>query len=299
MLGISMLYALMLFGFLLGMLTHSSLTNAYCLQTLQVWYAGVIPALLPFMILSGILIRTGLAEKLADLFFPILGAPFRASKIAGYIVFMGFLCGFPMGARTIAECLERGLITKKEGRWLLAFCNNLSPAYCLGMASPLLNLNRPFTLLFLCFGIPLFYGFLLRRTIYREVDLTEQPAQSERKILSISEAITASVQSAMDGILVVGGTMVFFGLLNLIPQILFHKPFPILGPLFEITTGLKNLGGKYPAYSLAAICFGGTSCIAQTAACLRNVDLKDYVFEYVIHKLIQSTITFFCYFLLF
>ena len=287
-----MFLATLLFTFLMGLLTHSALSKEYAMQALQVWYHGVVPALLPFMILSGIIVRTGMAEKLSGVFHLVLGRLFHASKMAGYVIFMGFLCGFPMGARTIAECRERGMITKKEGCWLLAFCNNLSPAYFLGFVVPLLCLNKGSLEIIGFYAIPFLYGLFLRMTLYRDLGQEEKASGHKEPSISFSDALIQSVQSAMDGILSLGGIMIFFSLFNLIPHLILKCSMPILGPLFEVTTGLANLKGKAPVYCLAALCFGGFSCIAQTAACLRNVDVRENLWEYVIHKGIQSLLIF-------
>lgn len=291
-----MFLATMLCMFLMGLLTHSALSKEYAMQALQVWYHGVVPALLPFMILSGIIIRTGMAEKLSGFLNFVLEGLFHASKMAGYVIFMGFLCGFPMGARIIAECRERGMITKKEGKWLLAFCNNLSPAYFLGFVVPLLGLKKSFLGIAGFYAIPFLYGLFLRMTIYRDLG-QEKKASGEKgpSSASFSDALIQAVQSAMDGILSLGGIMIFFSLFNLIPHLILKCSMPILGPLFEVTTGLANLKGEAPVYCLAALCFGGLSCIAQTASCLRNVDVRDGLWEYVAHKGIQALLIFVFY----
>ena len=45
-------------------LTHSELSLAYAALGLQLWYERMVPVLLPFMILSGTLIRMGLVPLL-------------------------------------------------------------------------------------------------------------------------------------------------------------------------------------------------------------------------------------------
>lgn len=53
-------------------LTHSSLSLAYAALGLELWYEKMVPVLLPFMILSGTLIRMGLVNSLIRPVYPCL-----------------------------------------------------------------------------------------------------------------------------------------------------------------------------------------------------------------------------------
>ena len=120
-------------------LTHSSLSLAYAALGLELWYEKMVPVLLPFMILSGTLIRMGLVNSLIRPVRPLFGRIYRLSAPGIYVILMGFLCGFPMGARTIADFRDRQELSVTEGQYLLSFCNNLGPVYFLGFVLPLLH----------------------------------------------------------------------------------------------------------------------------------------------------------------
>ena len=89
-------------------LTNSSLSLAYATLGLELWFKKMIPALLPFMILSGVMVRLKLTEKMSMALFPLLGPVYRVRKNVVYCMMLGFLCGFPMGAKVTSELLERG-----------------------------------------------------------------------------------------------------------------------------------------------------------------------------------------------
>ena len=147
-------------------LTHSSLSLAYAALGLELWYEKMVPVLLPFMILSGTLIRMGLVNSLIRPVYPLFEKIFRLSRPGIYVILMGFLCGFPMGARTIADFRDRQELSVTEGQYLLSFCNNLGPVYFLGFVLPLLHRESILPYLFGMYGIPLGYGILLRYTVY-------------------------------------------------------------------------------------------------------------------------------------
>lgn len=284
-------------------LTHSSLSLAYAALGLGLWYEKMVPVLLPFMILSGTLIRMGLVDGLIRPVKPLFGRIFRLSAPGIYVILMGFLCGFPMGARTIADFRDRQELSVEEGQYLLAFCNNLGPVYFLGFVLPLLQRKQVFPYLFGMYGIPLLYGIFLRYGVYRNriPENTQAPSESDgssdrsgatgkntASALSVADALDDAITAAGRSILQLGGYMIFFNLLNLLPRLLVPDSFRY-APLLEISGGLKLLGDRFPLYTLLLLPFGGLSCIAQTGSCIRNTGLS--LRSYVLHKLMLTVLT--------
>lgn len=280
----------------LCMLLYGSLSAQLALEGLNLWFTKMIPALLPFMILSGILIGTGLSDSFAALFAPVLRPLFSLSDSCLYCIIIGFLCGFPMGARVCAQSYERGRISRQEATLLLAFCNNIGPIYFTGYVLKLFPVRRPLTVLLGMYLLPLLYGLLLRHTLFRTipVPMIRSDAKSVRPLTlsSLLCELHASILSSLDAITVLGGYMIFCNLLTLLPRILFRDmPRLILlsGPLFEITGGLSRLSVQDAKWAFILLPFGGLSCIAQTFSCIKNTDLS--LKEYVFHKVVQTMLT--------
>lgn len=278
------------------MLTNSSLSLAYAALGLRLWYEKMVPVLFPFMVLSGTLIRMGLVESLIRPIRPFFGKLFRISDPAVYTILMGFLCGFPMGARTTSEFRNRQELSVAEGQFLLAFCNNFGPVYFLGFVLPLLHRTLKMPYLIGMYGIPVIYGLFLRYTVYRmrlkDTSMVSQPATKSSVRAALPYALDDAVNAAGLSILHLGGYMIFFNLLNLLPG-LFLRQSQLLAPLLEITGGLQMLADRYPLYTLLLLPFGGLSGIAQTAGCIRNTGLS--LKKYIIHKLVLTLLTAFYY----
>lgn len=278
-------------------LTHSQLSLYYALNGLQLWYSKMIPSLLPFMIISGLMIRLRLTEGFVSLVYPVIHPLFHVSKNACYVIMMGFLCGFPMGARIIADLYLRGMLSHREAEFLLSFCNNIGPVYFMSFALPLLHRELFLPYFLGMYGLPLIYGIVLRKTLYRDIDTTTHKYNFENLLVACScnqketllyetdDAINTSIHS----ILSLGGYMVLFNLLNLIPHVITGRPSALLAPLFEISGGLNILSHRLPLYTLLILPFGGLSCIAQTYSCIRDTDLS--ISKYTIHKLILTGLT--------
>lgn len=285
-------------------LTHPQLSLYYAGTGLDLWFRNMLPSLLPFMIISGIMVQMKVTDKFAMLLYPVVKPLYRVRRNVCYAMMMGFLCGFPMGARVVNELYTRHMLTKREAEYLLAFCNNIGPVYFCTFALPLLERKRIAPYLFGMYGIPLLYGLFLRYTLYRDLALNvvnrasaggaalicceneaDHKGVSPKQFLaeSLLAETDSSIHSAIQAMLALGGYMMLYNLLNLIPHILLGHPLRLLSPLLEITGGLKILGTAHPLYSLLALSFGGLCCIAQTYTCIGKSGLS--IGRYVLHKI--------------
>lgn len=293
-----MLYTILFLVLTYYILTHSELSLYYAFHGFTLWYSKMIPSLLPFMIISGILIRMDLSKHFAALLHPILKRLFHCSKDMSYGIIIGFLCGFPMGARVTADLLKTGKITQKEADFLLSFCNNIGPVYFCTFVIPLLGLENLLPYLIGMYGLPLLYGFVLRRTKYKDLSCVQSVGNyiSSNKAQPLLMAVDESIKASIQSILILCGYMILFNLLNILPHFLlpgFHK---YLAPVLEITGGLSILGKELPFYSLCLLPFGGLSCIAQTNSMIADTGLS--IKKYVLHKVILTFLTAFYYLLI-
>lgn len=287
------LYTLLFLLFIICILTHSQLSLAYALMGLQLWFEKMIPALLPFMILSGIMIRMNLTKLFSKILYPVIRPVYHVSENGCYAIIIGFLCGFPMGAKTVSDLLKRDMITLREAEFLLAFCNNIGPVYFCSFVLPLLSRQLILPYVFGMYGIPLLYGLLLRYTKYKHMETVNQEVirtasnvYSEKNLLyEVDDAINSSIQS----ILSLGGYMILFNLMNLIPHIILGKVPLFLSPFFEITGALKLSEGRFPLYFLLLLPFGGLSCMAQSYNCIQGTPLS--IIKYMIHKAVLTFFT--------
>lgn len=294
------------------MLRYPALALEYASTGLNLWFTRMVPTLLPFMILSGIMIRMDLTEHFVRLLHPLLHVLFGTSRNGSYTIVMGFLCGFPMGARIVGELYEQHKLSREESARLLYFCNNIGPIYFLSYVVPTLGIDRPLWPFLIMYGIPLLYGFLLMRIVpavrclYRPYKAGSVPASvlsvsgNEQMPCSFLSAVDASVQSGLIGIARLGGYMIFFNLLNIVFRPFQHVNTEILNVyrcLLEITSGIDCSGRSIYYAVLILLPFGGFSCIAQTYSMIRQTDLS--VRPYLFHKTVQTAITAVCYLFLY
>ena len=89
-------------------------TFFYACEGVNLWFHTILPSLLPFLILTSLLLETGAARRIsarAEVFFQTV---FGLSPAGFYALFLGLFCGFPMGARITAQLYEAEEIDRNE-----------------------------------------------------------------------------------------------------------------------------------------------------------------------------------------
>ena len=305
-------------GLMFYVLFHADKAKQFAYLGLDTWFTQLIPSLLPFMILSSLLIQLDLISYFCKPFRFFLRPLFQMNDSCLYVLITGFLCGFPIGAKNITQLYQEGKLTKDEGNYLLSFCNNIGPIYFLSFVW---NNVYPRNLFPYGFAIlilpPLLYGLFLRYTFYRKKiiipsDCTSsskkkpsyfqrqiQPIQKPTKEPSFLEALDISITSSLYQISILGGYMILFNILVLFPFTLFRNNSfqSFLHSLIEISGGLQTL--KESDFSTMekflfthlALCFNGLCCMFQTLHFIKDTNLSGQ--KYMLHKTILCSITLF------
>lgn len=90
---------------------------------------AVIPALFPFFVLNGILIRLGFADDIGKALDKPMRCLFGLGGSCAAALITGMVCGYPSGAKAAYDLYKSGSCTKSEAEAVLAFANNASPAF--------------------------------------------------------------------------------------------------------------------------------------------------------------------------
>ena len=93
----------------------------------------ILPSLFPFFVLSSLVVELGMSRYLGRLLEPVMVPLFRVNGSCAAALAMGFVGGYPVGARTAIALYEKGQCSKTEAERLLAFCNNSGPAFIFGV----------------------------------------------------------------------------------------------------------------------------------------------------------------------
>lgn len=284
-----MLPVILLFIVLLLISSKTALSLATLGLTL--WLENMVPTLLPFMILSGILTGLKLQELLCRPLRGCFGRLFHTTPNGAYCIIMGFLCGFPMGAFCVADLYQKGQLSKEESARLIPFCNNIGPVYFYSFAVPMLGLQAPSyqalpLLTFGMYGIPLLYGFLSSAAVKPSPAVPASLIPVEKTEPSLFAVMDEAISHAGKSMLRLCGYMILFNILMLPLYALHINGFysGILHSVFEISGGIRVLQGYLilmpekrillQLLMLTALSFGGFCCAGQSECFLHAVSLS-------------------------
>lgn len=254
---------------------------------LELWYEKMMPTLLPFSILSYILIHSGMLDGLTKGLHKFVKHFFPISSAGLFPLTAGLLFGFPMGSKITAELVENGKMSKEEGEHLFCACNNISPIF---VSSFILNdcLNCPglkgYTYLIL-YGPPLILYMISNYKKKFSCNLKNP----EKKPASMNfQLIDAGIMNGFETLAKLGGYIMLFAILAQMTTLLPIKNTYlrcILIGFTEITNGISQTAqagwdftSSYPMM-MAYTAFGGLSGIAQTASMVKDTgfSLKPYL----------------------
>lgn len=244
-------------------------------DALRLCASSVIPALFPFLVVTGLLMSFGFGAWASPILAPLMTGLFRLPGTAGSALLLGFLGGYPVGARTAAELYRLGLLTRDESERLLMFCNNANPAFLISVLGVGVfdSIRAGVWLLLIHIASAVLTGFLFRnRTAPRPSEL---PTPSEPPT-AFFPAFVQSVTDAAFAMLRVCAFVVFFSVLIRPLKTWTHPAAaPLVGTL-ELFSLTPMLSRDASGFVLASVCagWGGVSALGQTAAVLDGSGLS-------------------------
>ena len=239
-----------------------------CLRT-------VIPALLPFFLLSGILVGNLLGTSLP--FAPSVGKWLGIPKGAESLLIPGFLGGYPTGAAAVQEAWKTGRIRKRDAERLLCFCNNAGPSFLFGMVAPLFSDPSAGWMLWLIhIAGALTAGMVLR----------EEPEAASLPFSGKEVTVQQAMTNALNVCAKVCGWVILFRIVTGFLKSWFLWLLPDWGQvlavgILELTNGcmMMNQVESEPLRFLLCgilLSFGGICVHMQTLSCIDGLSSKRY-----------------------
>ncbi|MDO4581807.1 MAG: hypothetical protein Q4B96_04410 [Bacillota bacterium] len=287
---------------LLSLLFFPAVAFAAAEQALALWWQVIAPALLPFFILSELLLASGAPAYLGRALTPLMQPLFNLPGAAAIAVALGFCSGFPTGALLTAALRRDGCLSRAEAERLLAFTNNAGPLYIVtGVSTGLFGCPQLALLLApLHYGGNLLLGVALGRLARHSPRprsspaLTPPAAARPRDLGAPGVLLKTAAQKAVANIALIGCYMVLFAVLTAM-----LGAWRLLGGdalslaltagLFEMSIGIDQLAALPLAQALpwtaALLAWGGLSVQAQVAAMVAGTDirLRVYLLCRVVH----------------
>lgn len=278
----------------------------------------ILPSLFPFFVLSSLVIELGMSRYLGKLLEPVMVPLFRVNGTCATALALGFVGGYPVGARTAIQIYENGQCSRTEAERMLAFCNNSGPAFILGVVGAGVFGSG-------AAGLFLYLAHLLASLsvgiIFRFYKPGEKPQSGRNRgpqfqTASVSKAFTKSVAGAMQSTLNICAFILFFtvfirilsyaGILSTLSRLLSTLLAPLgmdqtwaerlLTGLMEVSSGVSSLtDGALPGrLSMAAFMLGwaGVSVHCQVLAFLGDsgLSVRTYILGKLFHGIISASL---------
>ncbi|WP_068608248.1 hypothetical protein [Paenibacillus swuensis] len=105
------------------------------LKGLHIWWTIVFPALLPFLVVSELLIAFGFVHALGVWMDPVMRLVFRVPGIGGWAVALSLSALMPSGAQVTAKLRRDGIISRGEAERLLGISHLAGPVIIFSVIS--------------------------------------------------------------------------------------------------------------------------------------------------------------------
>lgn len=290
---------------MLGCINAHIITEG-CRNGIELWYHTIIPVLLPFILLTGLIINS--INKI------------QISSFCAYIIIfsIGMLCGFPTGTMIISHFYEKGVINRQRAQILLPMCNNVSSMFLYGYiyTEYMKNYMNFFTLILLIYApqisitaICLLFMYIRRQTcsnthdfLHHSTSCCASQISAARESVYNSDSIsdkahTGIIDKSIHSITVIGVYMVIFSIARALICLYFPGTYaPIFTSFMEISQGLPQIAeadireGTKIALMISLSSFGGLSAIFQSHDMIKSSGLSFH--KYIIGK---STYSLLCY----
>ncbi|WP_433615801.1 nucleoside recognition domain-containing protein [Paenibacillus cellulositrophicus] len=291
------------------------------LQGLNLWWKIVFPGLLPFLVLSEILIAYGWVSALGAFLEPLMKKLFRLPGTGGWVMAMGLTTGFPGGAQAVQQLHAQGSLQAEEAGKLAALSHFCNPVMILVVVAT--GLMHDPALGYGLIAVHWIAGILAYLTVHRRIRpkgaapasdkplqqrLEGKPAPLPARVLQAAEEARAkdgrsfgrllgdSVTHAVQMLMMIGGYIIIFSVVIQIAGRVTTARLPIpdyaLSSLFEVHLGARDIsaaafasGGLQWSVLSALLGFSGISALLQSMSLIRKTGapLMPMVWTRILH----------------
>lgn len=223
----------------------------------------IIPSLFIYMVLSSIIIESGIYRYIFLLLKPLSKFVFSLPASLFFVFIMGNICGYPIGIKLINDMYEKGEIDKKTAYVMSASSYAGGPSFLLGMVG--LSIYNDETA-----GIIIFAScFAANALIAIVINKIYKPCVKTSEIHLRKPDLISSITNSAVSIFKICAVIISFSLVTTALNEIFNNinsdTSVIIKSFFEITniTNLQSLSSSFMPIIAAISSFGGLCIILQ------------------------------------
>lgn len=283
-------------------------------NTTQIFIYSIIPSLFPFIFFTEFILNTDILNTVQNTTGKYIAKFFRVSKLSSPAILTGFLCGFPMGAKTVSYLYDTKQISVKESIKLLSYVNNCNPAFIISTIGIGIMYNIKFGILLAVshYLASLIISFIPYKNssldIIHEnyINLNTLTKKNNIKFKNIFEVIKVCIKNSFSTLIMIFGFMIIFNLLfsatNKILDIFSVSDnfSALISGLFEVTNGIKKIYALPINFDTKLLLisfltgFSGLCIIFQIYSCIsiQGFCFKKLITFKLLHGIISCIITY-------
>lgn len=289
---------------LISMIIQSNITINSVISSLNICIYNLFPSMIPFFIISELLVNYGFVEVMAYFLHPIMKYLFHLNENCAYVIILSMLSGTPANAKYIKELLDNKKITLKDANKIVLFSHFANPIFIIGTVGEMFLGDKKLGIIILISGYitNLIVGIFLRNEHVpnnKNISLKNVFESSNKNFISV---LKSAILNTIKSIVIVFGTItsciIFSNILNS-----YFKFNPLLNGILEITSGLNFIGVTNIKIifkimlSSFYLNFGGFAIHAQVFSILDNKKIRylPYLEARIISGILSASISILIY----
>lgn len=286
-------------------LIFSILINSYdIMQSIHFSFSlcinNLFPSLIPFILMSNILINYNFVNDLSDIFKTLMKKVFKVNKNCSFAFIMSILSGSPSNAKYLKDLYNNKLINEKDIQNCLNFCHFTNPIFVIGTIGITFLNNKKLGLIILIshYISSIIIGFFNKTNIDTKTSNFNFNNKNKNNFISI---LKDSINNTIDTLFLILGIITTCIIITCIINNIFSidDKFKFIYGFIEVTQGLKYLSISSfciefkTIISSFLISFGGVCIHAQVFSILDNKKIRyyPYLLSRILHGIISSIFT--------
>lgn len=261
---------------------------------------NLFPSLIPFMLLSNILIKYNFVNDISDLLKKVMTRLFKVNKNCSFAFIMSILSGTPSNAKYLKDLFDNKLISIKDCKKCLNFCHFTNPIFIIGTIGLTFLNNKQLGLIILIshYISSIIIGLFNKKDNYINSNNNLNNKNTTNFISVLKESINNTIDTLLLILGIITTCIIITCIINNIISI--NDNFKFIYGFIEVTQGLKYLSLSNFNIEIKAIIssflisFGGLCIHAQVFSILDNKKIRyfPYFISRFYHSLISSLLTF-------
>lgn len=277
---------------------NSNLIVNNILFSFNICFNNLFPSLIPFLLLSNIIINYNLTDEISNIFKFIAVKIFKLNKNCSFVLFMSIISGAPSNSKYLKDLYDNNLIDNNDINKCLTFCHFTNPIFVINTIGLNFFSNKKIGIIILISQIlsSFVIGLFCRNMKSSKTNIKK--TNIDNKFINV---LNNSIINTANSLLLILGIITFCLIITSIIDSVFYinNDYKFIYGLLEITQGLKYLSISNLNITIKIIIasfiisFGGICIHMQVFSILDNKKIRylPYLFSRLIHASISSIIT--------